>query len=222
VLTLKDVVIACDTLRDEIDLVYNSLKVNYPIVWVDSGLHNFPEKLNKAIQDEINKVENVENIILMFGTCGNSIVGLSSEDTRIIFPAVEDCISMFLGGDNEKRNLEKEATAYYFTRGYLENDANIWSEYMYSVNKYGREKSKEISLRMFQNYQKVRVLDTGAFDPDEVIEKTEEIANEFELKHELVKGTLDIIYRAFNKEWDKGFVIKEAGEKITYQDVGMV
>ncbi len=217
---MKNITVACNTLRDEVRYVIKDLEVKYPVLWIESGLHNTPEKLRSAIQGQIDRIENVDNIILLFGSCGNSLVGLKSDNTRIIFPQVADCISMFLGGDDRKRELDK-IPSYYFTRGYLENEANIWSEYQYCVEKYGAERSLDIYKKMLRNYKNLRVIDTGAYKPEEIMDLTGKIAGEFKLFHEVVEGSLKFIYKAFREEWDEDFVIVEPGHEIDYHDVGI-
>lgn len=217
---MEDVVVACNTLEDEIKLVFEDIENDYPIYWVDSGLHNFPEKLKNSIQEEINKIDNADHIILLFGSCGNSLVGLHSSVAPLVIPKVADCISMFLGGDQKKQQLERKAPGYYFTGGYLENESNIWAEFQYSVEKYGKDKASYLFQKMLHNYQKLRIIDTGAYNPQLVMAKTEKMADEFNLEQELVRGTLKYIYKALNREWDQDFVIIEAGRKVTFNDIG--
>ncbi|SJZ70673.1 DUF1638 domain-containing protein [Selenihalanaerobacter shriftii] len=216
---MENIIVACNTLRDEIRFVVDDLGVHYPILWIDSGLHNVPNKLNTAIQDQINKIENVENIILLFGSCGNSLVGLSSSNARIIFPKVDDCISLFLGGNERRQKIDREIASYYFTRGYLRNEANIWQEYTYCVNKYGPEKAEVIFDKMLHNYERLSVIDTGAYKPEEILPEISDMAEEFNLTHEIVKGSLKLVYKAFSGEWDKDFVIIEPEKVINYDDV---
>ncbi|KXS40964.1 MAG: hypothetical protein AWU54_1785 [Candidatus Frackibacter sp. T328-2] len=216
---LQNIFVACNTLKDEVMLVVEDLKVDAPIIWIDSGLHDFPEKLNKAIQEQINRIANVENIILLFGVCGNSLLGLHSSNARMIFPKVDDCIALFLGSNERKQTLDKKAPSYYFTKGYLENESNIWSEYNYCIDKYGLKKAKKIYKRMLHNYKEIKVIDTEAYEPKEIIERTSNIANEFELSHKVVEGSLKLIYKAFNEEWDEDFAIIDAGDQIVYKDL---
>ena len=213
---MKNIVVACNTLRDEVRFVVKDLHVDDPILWVDSGLHNFPEKLNKAIQDQINRIENVENIILLFGSCGNSLAGLSSPSARIIFPRVDDCISLFLGGNERRRMLEKQAPSYYLTRGYLRNEHNIWNEYTYCLNKYGEKKAGIIFKKMLGNYKRLRIIDTGVYDVEEVLAETNNIARQFELIHEVIEGSLKFLYKALKCRWDQDFVIVEPGQPVTF------
>lgn len=219
---MKNIAVACYTLRDEVRTVLQHVKVDYPIIWIDSGLHNFPEKLNKGLQDQINKIDNVDNILLIFGTCGNSLAGLTSPKAKLIFPRVDDCISLFLGGNARRRTLDREETSYYLTKGYLENENNIWSEYNYCLNKYGPEKAKRIYDQMLRHYKRLLVIDNGAYDPEEILEETQRIAQVLELKHEVTEGSLRILYKAFNGEWDEEFAIIEPGKPISSSDLGLL
>ncbi|MCF8009334.1 MAG: DUF1638 domain-containing protein [Halanaerobiales bacterium] len=214
-------VVACNTLRDEINKVLKNINLYPEIIWIDSGLHNFPEKLNKIIQKEINNIDNNKDILLLFGYCGKSILNVKSESSRIVFPKVDDCISLFLGSNEKKQQLEKIAPSYYFTKGYLENENNIWQEYQYCIKKYGKEKSTSLMKRMLHNYRYIRLIDTKAYDLNNVINKTKMIANEFDLRHQVVKGNLKILYQAFLKEWKENFVIKDKNEEINLADIGL-
>ncbi|PKM81038.1 MAG: hypothetical protein CVU89_10845 [Firmicutes bacterium HGW-Firmicutes-14] len=213
---MKTVAIACNTLKDEITLVTDELKVNYPIVWIKSGQHQAPQKLNKAIQNEIDRIGNVENILLLFGSCGNSLYGLKSEEARIIFPRVDDCISLFLGGNHRRKEWDRKAHSYYLTKGYLENESNIWTDFTYSMAKFGEEKARKIMKIILKNYEKLRVVETGAYQLDEFVVKTKDIAAQLGLDHEVVKGSLHILYKALRGEWDDDFVIIQPGEAVDY------
>lgn len=213
---MKTVAIACNTLKDEIMLAADELKVNYPIIWIESGLHQTPEKLNKGIQSQIDRVSNVDNILILFGSCGNSLNGLCSGEARIIFPRVDDCICLFLGGNNQKRDWDRKGHAYYVTKGYLVNEANIWTEYTRCLAKYGETKTKRLMGRILNNYEKLRVIETGAFNLDELVIETKEMAAKLELDHEVVKGSLHILNKALRGEWDDDFVILQPGQAVDY------
>lgn len=218
---MKNIAVACNTLKDEVQIVVEDLNVNYPILWVDSGMHNFPDKLNKAIQDIIDRIDNVDNIILLFGNCGNSINGLITPNARIIFPKVDDCISLFLGGNERRRALEKQKPSYYLTKGYLRNESNIWNEYTYCVNKFGAKKAAILFKKMLKNYQRLGIINTGGYDIGDILEETKHIAREFALIHKVIDGSLSILYKAFKGEWEQDFVIIEPGQSISYSDLGL-
>lgn len=213
--------VACNTLRDEIEYILKQTKRDCNIKWVDSGLHNYPDKLNTNIQEVLDELKNVRNILLLFGYCGKAIQGLYSTNAKIIFPKVDDCVSLFLGGIQKKLDLEAKAPAYYFTKGYLENEYNLWFEYKYCINKYGKSRAQKLMKRMLQNYKYIRVIDTGAYQLNNIIPQTKRIAKEFDLRHEVVDGDLAILKKALLGKWDKDFIVKEKGQKVSLSDIGI-
>jgi hypothetical protein len=219
---LDTVAIACRTIHDEIMQAVQSVKSEYPIIWVESGLHNSPGKLNRHLQTEIEKLDNVNNILLVFGYCGNALLDLVSSKGKLIFPKVDDCISLLLGGNTKKNLLNKEAAAYYLTRGWLSYENNIWDEYTHCVNRFGYDKAQSIFKTILNNYVNLNIIDTGAYDLTEFLEQTDKIATELGLKHQVVPGTLDLLQKAFSGRWDEGFAVIEPGKVIDYNDLGFI
>ncbi|NLL58920.1 MAG: DUF1638 domain-containing protein [Firmicutes bacterium] len=213
---LKNIAVACKTLQDEIMFVIRDLGIRYPVLWIESMQHNNPRQLKACIQQQINLIGNVDNIILLFGNCGNAIQGLSSRESSIVFPRVDDCISLFLGGNRQKKELDSKGSAYYLTRGYLEGESNIWSEYLYCVSKYGEEKARKLMGIILKNYEKLSVIDTGAYVLEDILEHTKEIAAALKLRHTVVPGSLHLLYKAFQGKWDEDFNIVAPGESIDF------
>ncbi|ATW25750.1 hypothetical protein DCMF_14140 [Candidatus Formimonas warabiya] len=218
---MKTIAIACSTLKEEVMLVAHELQIDYPILWIQSGLHNTPEKLRKGLQDQIDHISNVDTILLVFGVCGNSLYGLKSAHAKIIFPQVDDCISLFLGGNRQKREWDQQGAAYYLTKGYLEMESNIWTDYQHCLAKYGEEKTRKVMSTMLKGYKSLRIIETGAYQLPEILDHTRDIAGKLSLEHEVVKGTLDILYRLFRGQWDIGFSVIEPGKPVGFSDLGL-
>ena len=53
----REVMIACDTLRTEIEHVMQAHGVERPVIWIEHLLHNVPTKLTAAVQEAIDGVE---------------------------------------------------------------------------------------------------------------------------------------------------------------------
>lgn len=219
---MRTVAIACRTIQDEIMKAVCAVKSDYPIIWVESGLHNISEKLNRHLQAEIDKLDNVDNILLVFGYCGNALLGLVSPKARLVFPKVDDCISLLLGGNLAKNQLSKEAAAYYLTRGWLTYENNIWDEFTHCVNRFGYDKAKKIFGIMLDKYENLNVIDTGAYELDEFIKLTDKIALELGLRHQVVPGTLALLFKAFNGTWDEDFAVIEPEKIIDFYDLGLI
>ena len=217
---MKTVAIACRTIEDELNAVYNTLPTPFPIVWVESGLHNFPAQLKERLQQEINKISDVDNILLLFGYCGNSIEGLVAPQARLVVPKVEDCISLLLGGNQIRMALSRETPAFYLTDGWLRYEKNIYWEYEHCLEKYGEARSLRIFRAMFEHYSNLNFIDTGSYDLEAVMSRTADWATKLNLKQGIVPGTLKLITKAFNEEWDEDFLIAPPGVplQVTYEE----
>jgi hypothetical protein len=71
------------------------------VEFTDKGAHNDSAKLRDLLQSRIDAAEAAprpwDAILLGFGLCGNSTVGLSARKTRLVIPRAHDCCTLFLG-----------------------------------------------------------------------------------------------------------------------------
>ena len=53
------VILACEMIEDEVELALEALPpgARLPVVWVESGLHDRPERLNAALQQLIDRLD---------------------------------------------------------------------------------------------------------------------------------------------------------------------
>ena len=218
---LGTIIVACQTIRDEVNLAIKETGVNYPVLWIESGLHNFPDRLGQKIQEEIDKIDNVETILLAFGYCGNSILGINSSRAQLIIPRVDDCISLLLGSYERRKTLDKEVGTYFLTKGWLENEQNLLFEYERCVVKYGKDKALKVMKMMLNNYHRLMVIDTQAYQSKDILIKTKCFADVFGLSHEKIEGSLRLLKKLLVGPWDNEFVKIHAGEKVTLEHIIM-
>jgi hypothetical protein len=203
---VRTVAIACRTIEDEINAVAKALPGSCPIRWVESGLHNFPAKLKDRIQQEIDFADGAENILLLFGYCGNSVEGLRASRSRLVLPKVDDCISLLLGSNKSRLEVGNEAHSYFLTDGWLRYGNKIYREYLHCVQKYGQKRALSIFRTMLANYSALAFIDTGTYDLDDLMAKTSEFSASLNLTQMVVPGNLSLIGKAFREEWDEDFL----------------
>ncbi|MGL5314536.1 MAG: DUF1638 domain-containing protein [Peptostreptococcaceae bacterium] len=207
-------IIACSNLKEEINFVCNKLNIKIDVIWVDSKYHNNPKILNQQLQnniDLIDEIGNIENVLLLYGSCGNAIEGLKSKKSNIVYIKVDDCFTLFLGGRDARK---KDYRSYYFTKTHLENEKSLWNEFCMCEKKHGNVKTKKIYKIMLKDYESIKVIDTGAYDVESILDRTKQLAETFNLKHKIVKGNLSIIEKALCESWDEDFIINKKGNKI--------
>ena len=244
-------IIACEMIEDETLL---ALELAFPegdhppLVWVESALHERPAKLQAALQQiidtldegarngeavmvpsalvgadsadeksdahELVRVEADGDIVLGFGYCGGGLKELVSRERRLIFPRADDCISLFLDGGCDRGQATRSPHSYYLTEGWLRHQGSMTDDYDSWVERYGLERAQHIRRLMFANYQRISLVDTGAYDVEGCLDRSVARAAELELAHEIVPGSVRLLERLFAGDWDSDIVVLEPGQPI--------
>jgi hypothetical protein len=207
--------VACATLKDELNLVISENSISIPVKWVDSGLHAWPERLRVRITEIIDSLdEQYKTVLLLFGFCGNSLVGVKCDKT-IVMPLVADCIPLFVG--SKKRLSQDLAYTYFFTGGYFNSERTFMAEFEIMKERYGLKKAKYISKKMLAHYKRITIIDTGAYDIAETYDKIKSFADVMELPVNIINGDLQYIKNLVLGNWDTGFIVLKPGEEMTFE-----
>ncbi|MBB6217350.1 hypothetical protein HNQ80_003469 [Anaerosolibacter carboniphilus] len=212
---MNSLIVACKTIGDELNMAIRETGCNYPILWIESGLHLYPDSLRKRLQEELNHLSNVDQVLLAFGFCGNSLVGLTASNYRLIFPHVDDCITLLLGSTERRKEISNEAGTYFLTKGWIDFEKNIWVEYQETVSRYGQARADRIYKTILQHYKRLGIIDTGAYELENLLESSELMAKDLKLNHEVFPGTLRYMKKLLMGPWDEEFVVIEPGESVT-------
>jgi len=189
---MDSVVIVCETIRDEYLDAAEKCGCTYETRWIESGLHNVPDKLRSRLQDELDSITH-KRVLLCFGTCGNSVIGLETRDFELVIPRVDDCISMLIGSVAQRTKINSSHSAYFLTAGWLRGERNIFAEYEYTLEKYGDVTGKEIMDVMLANYKNLALLDTGSYDLKDAKDESQRIANVLDLELMVLPASVNYI-----------------------------
>ncbi|ADL07552.1 DUF1638 domain-containing protein [Thermosediminibacter oceani] len=214
---MKTVVLACQTIYDELNLAIKETRCEYPVIWLDSEYHLDPDRLRSKLQQEIDSQKNVDNIILAYGFCGNAILGLTASTANLIFPKTDDCISLLLSKPGE---LKRSKDAYYLTRGWINSPRSFMMDYKYALERYGEEKAIKIFRYMLKNYNKLILIDTGAYNVADCLNEAQKIAEIAGLELIIEKGDLWLLKKMLTGPYDDNFCIVNRGEKVNIAHLG--
>lgn len=187
---------------------------------LDFGLHVNPIQLRSALQETIDaSATGFDTILLGYGLCSQAVVGLHANGCTLIVPKVDDCIAIFLGSDQAyKDQYQSEPGTYYLTKGWIEVGDSPFSEYDRVVEKYGEEKARRLMSRMFRNYSRLALINTGQYELERYREYCQCAAKRFHLRFEEIPGSNALIKKLLYGPWDDDFVVAQPGETITYLD----
>lgn len=241
------VILACEMLEDEVRLALEAVPPGErpPIVWVQSGLHDRPERLHEVLQSliaeldagveagapvtlpsvrpgrgpaaerrETIQVGSVQEIVLALGFCGGALHGLSARHLPIVVPRVDDCISLLLNRGCAREEIQRDPRGYYLTRGWFNHESTLKEAFEDWEERFGAERAARLRKSMFAGYERVNLIDTKAYDPDECIEESESVAETLELEHGVVEGSVQLLERLFKGERGGEIVVVPPAEPI--------
>ncbi|MDD3818746.1 MAG: DUF1638 domain-containing protein [Actinomycetota bacterium] len=206
--------IVCDVIYDELK---NKLTEEWDVTNFEKSLHEHSDKLREKLQEEINKSQNYDIIVLGYGLCGNGTLGLVSPKVPIVVPKVDDCITLLLGSTAErKKQLKIEPGTYFLTRGYIGETGDFILPGVSEIkNKFDEDTLQWVVKEMLKNYRKIAFIDTGNYNSTEYKEKARKEAIKLGLKFEEIKGSNNILDKIINKNWNGQFIIIRPGVRIT-------
>lgn len=211
----RQVLIACNTLKGEIEHVSAELGTCRRTIWLESQLHNEPENLARKLQEALDSIEDADVVLLGYGNCGNVIQGLVARDFRLIVPRIDDCISILFGSQGQRTAYSDQNRSIFLTDGWMDEGHNILAEFQRCVDKYGREKAEDIFDMLYKHYESMAYLDTGLYDIDELKERTCEICKMLGLDQRIAPATLDYVRALLTGPWPEDrFVCVGPGEAI--------
>lgn len=205
---MNTVIIACNTIRDELQKAVCETDCPHEVRWVESGLHLVPDSLRRRLQEELDRANGVDRVLLAFGLCGNSVVGLASGPYTLIFPKVDDCITLLLGSKESREQCSRQGGVYFLTKGWLEGEANIWKEYQSVLARFGPDRTERIFRKMLAHYRVLGLIDTGAYDLNNLLPHVQEIAATLKLEAKILPGSIHYLKDFLSGPWnEEDFVI---------------
>ncbi|MEJ2549858.1 MAG: DUF1638 domain-containing protein [Anaerolineales bacterium] len=187
---------------------------------LDFGLHINPSRLRSVLQETIDAAAaSFDTILLGYGLCSQAVVGLHANGCTLVVPKVDDCIAIFLGSDQAyKKQYHSEPGTYYLTKGWIEVGDSPFSEYDRIVERYGEKRAQRLMRRMFNNYTRLALINTGQYDLERYREYCRRAATRFDLRFEEIPGSNALTKKLLHGPWDDDFVVAPPGETITYLD----
>ncbi len=200
--------LACTIIQDEVRAAPD--KGNFPILFIPPDLHLIPDKLREYLQDLIDRIDNVDAILMPMGRCGNGTIGLHSKTAAIILPRCGDCIDLMLSKEN--LSAERPTHTYFLTAGWLREKNAINREYEATVEKYGREKADMVMGMIYANYRSFGFINTGTYDLAPAREKIRPLAESVGVEISEMEGKCSVLHKMMRLEFDDNFVIVPPGE----------
>jgi len=201
---------------DVIRYVIKNYEIEISVLWMDRKLHNDPKKLHLYIQQQIDAHQDAEEILLSYGLCGNAVIGLHSENTRIVLPAFDDCICQMLYAESEEfvDSCVPEKGCLYLTREWTIDQESIVPQCEQIYEQYGKEYGSQIIQEIYRGYHSLVVIDTGAYDMEKTLRYAGIAADYTGMCIKVQCGSCKVMENLLLGKYDKTICMIEKGEKV--------
>jgi Protein of unknown function (DUF1638). len=192
-------IIACDILKNEIELLTKDDPDFVYREYLEFALHEDPAHMKEVIIEKVNaQVGNVDAVFLGYAVC-QSLTDIPKilKVPTIMLPFA-DCIDALLGTD--EYNAEKKICTgtWFSTPGWAEEGMKGLIKELHLDSVEGVDPSYFLDI-IFDSYERCLFIDTGVGNEEYFKQKSEEFADELKLKHDCRKCDLRHLETAIRK-----------------------
>jgi len=226
--------LTCEALSRSIYLTASGSPNTITVRLFRQGLHNTPRNLRSTLQAEINGVERdkYDAVLLAYGICGTSTVGLTSSHTQLVIPRAHDCITLYLGSHQRyEQEFNRHPGTYWYSVDYIErNDEGASvalgaagieeqeAQYEGWVEKFGKESADHLleTMRSWsQHYTRAVFIDTGLGRSEPYEQIAIEKAEKEGWIYERMQGNRRLIEALISGDWKQDeFLVVPPGHVI--------
>jgi hypothetical protein len=196
-------IVACETLKREIDVVIEGDPSITHVEYLEFGLHTWPEELKKAVVERINNLEGkVDAVLLGYGVCNSLKDVTSMVSVPTVRFDVDDCVGCLMTTAEYNRERKVCAGTFFATPAFCD----MGTEWFKKELRKNMPNYEELGIddrwfleRMFDGYSRVLYIDPGIGGREEFETKSKQFAADLKLRHESCDGTLDVIRCALDE-----------------------
>ena len=202
------VIIACRTLEREIQAAMKETGNSCLVYYLPLKFHVAPKEMAVELQRIIDSLTNVDEVLVCVSGCGGSTKDLKATTADIIIPKTRDCIDILLS--NQEGKIERDKNGIFFTDNWLEFFRESPMAFEKLVKEHGKEEAKEKFRQIYKGFEHFYVVDTGAYNVEEVKAHLRPLVDILGGELTVVKGRYEILRKMIAGKIDQNFrVIKK-------------
>ncbi len=202
------VIIACRTLEREIQAAMKETGNSCLVYYLPLKFHVAPKEMAVELQRIIDGLTNVDEVLICVSGCGGSTKDLKATTADIVIPKTRDCIDILLS--NQEGKIERDKNGIFFTDNWLEFFRESPMAFDKLVKEYGKEEAKEKFRQIYKGFEHFYVVDTGAYNVEEVKAHLKPLVDILGGELTVVKGRYEILRKMIAGKIDQNFrVIKK-------------
>ena len=192
-------IVACDILKEEIELFTKDDKDFVHREYLEFALHEDSANMKRIILEKVSALEGkVDAVLLGYAVC-QSLQGVTKEFKMpaVMLPGA-DCIDALLGTDEYNKEKKICAGTWFSTPGWAKEGLNGLIKEFHLDSVEGVDPSFFLDI-IFGSYERCLHIDTGVGNSDEYVRLSKEFADSLKLRLDCRKCGLGAVEDAVKK-----------------------
>ena len=202
--------------------------------FMPKGLHDLETgKMLERLQECVDQTpaDGYDAVLMGYALCNNGVAGLRARSAPLVIPRAHDCISVLMGDRLlYKEYLSAHPGAYYRTTGWCERDDStgvdgvtvpqslgLFQSHEELVAQYGEENARYIMEVMgdpMAHYDRITFISVGLACEEPFRQRAREEAKQKGWTFDEVKGSLDLVRKFVDGQWDDDFLVVQPGQAV--------
>lgn len=204
-------IIACAVFKPYLEHIFLTMPVE-EVDYLEIKQHDHPEILARHLQEKIDAITDVDEIIVLYGLCGNAILPLVARKIPIRVLRVHDCAAVLLGSNQAyQMRFESYPNKRYHCISYGDSEQEYFArtspEYRRIAIEYGEDNADYVYAMLYDKFSTpVTYLRLGLDGENEQISKSKESY------YSVVSGSFDMLEKMLRNDVDSTDLTLYPGE----------
>lgn len=209
---MKRLVVTCSVFEQEVRRILPPGEARQAVL-LDMSYHRKPKLLRATIQEIIDRTDDADAIVVLYGCCGG-IQHLRPRHVPVIIPRANDCFDLMLGAEARFSEFRQEPGTYFLSEGWTVQDGTPAEKLRGLLARFPGE--ERLVRSVYAGYRRLCFVRTGV-ESETSIERAMRAAEELGWTFTEKTAGMTLITRAVAGEWDKDFQVLRPGAAIRAQ-----
>lgn len=206
---MNSIILTCPTLKGELLKALEEEHKQTPVFFLPRELHSNPDKLREYLQEFIDRLHNVDRVVLCVSGCGGGTTGLKATTAKLVVPRTRDCVDVLLSEEDLTKDNRRRKV--YMTKSWFDAHQESSLNFEKLVEAKGKEEAVKFVRNLFKGFEEFYIVDTGAYDIQEVIDGLTPFVEALGGSFKIIKGGYAVLHKIAREQFDEAFVVVPKG-----------
>lgn len=192
-------IIACEVFKPYLETLFKTLP-REDVEYLEIKQHDHPDLLAQHLQEKIDLVKEAQEILVIYGLCGNAILPLKARTIPIRILRVHDCAAVLLGSNKAyQERFEGKPNKRYHCLSYGKSTEEYFGhtspEYRKIADDYGEDNADYVFEMMYGKFNTPVTYIRLNLEGEE-----EQIAQREDGYYSVVEGSLDMLEKLLRND----------------------